>query len=101
MELRPVEASYHGLHEFDGRLPDGSRAAALEEAALVAGLEAGLADAGPGMEAEVARYYAAVSRFQLEELRLWSRMSDAPDVIGSGLFLLFARDFAPLEERLE
>jgi Bacterial protein of unknown function (DUF885) len=101
MELRPVEASYHGLHEFDGRLPEGSLAAAREEAALLAALDAELAAAGPGMEAEVARYYTAVSGFVHEELRLWSRMPDAPDVIGSALFLLFARDFAPLEDRLE
>jgi uncharacterized protein (DUF885 family) len=34
-------------------------------------------------------------------MRLWSRMPDAGDVIGTGLFLLFARDSAPLEERLQ
>ncbi|MDQ6920913.1 MAG: DUF885 domain-containing protein [Candidatus Dormibacteraeota bacterium] len=101
MELRPVEASYHGLHEFDGRLPEGSLAAAQEEMALIGGLESELAGADAGTETEVTRYYAALARFQAEEIRLWSRMPDAPDLIGSGLFLLFARDFAPLEERLQ
>jgi uncharacterized protein (DUF885 family) len=100
MELRPVEASYHGLHEFDGRLPDGRLAAAQEEVALIAGLEAELAEAPPDLESEVARYYAGVARFQAEELRLWARMPEAPDLIGTGIFLVFARDFAPLEDRL-
>jgi uncharacterized protein (DUF885 family) len=101
MELRPVEASYYGLHEFDGRLPEGSLAAAQEELALIARLEAELAGAEAGLETEVARYYAALARFQAEEMRLWSRMPDAGDVIGTGLFLLFARDSSPLEERLQ
>jgi uncharacterized protein (DUF885 family) len=101
MELRPVEASYYGLHELDGRLPEGSLAAAQEELALIAGLDAELAGAEAGLETDVARYYAALARFQAEEMRLWSRMPDAADVIGTGLFLLFARDSAPLEERLQ
>jgi uncharacterized protein (DUF885 family) len=100
MELRPVEASYHGLHEHDGRLPDGSLAAAREELALISALDNDLAGAEPGLDTEVARYYAALARFQAEELRLWSRMPEAPDLIGTGIFLVFARDFAPLEERL-
>jgi hypothetical protein len=101
MELRPVEASYHGLHELDGRLPDGSLEAMQEELALVRGLETELAEADGGLDAELGRYYAALSRFLGEEMRLWARMPDSPDVIGSGIFLLFAREFAPLEERLE
>jgi uncharacterized protein (DUF885 family) len=100
MELRPVEASHHGLHEHDGRLPDGSQAAAHEELALISALESELAGAEPGLDTEIARYYAALARFQAEELRLWSRMPEAPDQIGTGIFLVFARNFAPLEERL-
>jgi hypothetical protein len=101
MELRPVDASYYGLHEFDGRLPEGGLSAAREELALVGVLERELAHEGDGLDAELGRYYAGLARFQAEELRLWARMPDAPDVIGSGIFLLVARDFAPLGERLE
>src|SRR5438132_12812566 len=101
MELRPVEASYYGLHELDGRLPEGSLAAAQEELALIAGLDAELAGAEAGLETDVARYYAGLARFQAEEMRLWSRLPDAGDVIGTGLFLLFARYSAPLDERLQ
>ena len=101
MELRPVEATYHGLHQHDHRLPEGGLAAAEEQQALVRSLEADLARERNGLDLDLARYYAALTRFQLEELRLWERMPEAPDQIGTGVFLLFARDFAPLQERLE
>jgi uncharacterized protein (DUF885 family) len=101
MELSPVEATYHGLHEHDGRWPDGSLAGARELRELVEKLETELKGAGSGLELDLGRYYAGLTRFQLEEMRLWARMPEAPDQIGTGLFLVFARDFAPLEDRLE
>ena len=39
--------------------------------------------------------------FDLDELRLWERRSFALDTVGDSLFLLFARDHAPLAERLD
>jgi hypothetical protein len=101
MELSPVEATYYGLHEHDHRLPDGGLAAARERGGLLARLEHELAGTGGGLDGEVARFYAALSRFQHDEARLWARMADGPDLIGSAIFLLFSRDFAPLEDRLE
>jgi uncharacterized protein (DUF885 family) len=102
MELRPVEGTYHGLHQHDHRLPDGGRAAVEERRALVGRLEADLAaEPGGGLDLDLARYYAGLARFQLEDMRLWARMPEAPEQVGSGIFLLFARDFAPLDQRLE
>ena len=101
MELRPVDATYHGLHQHDHRLPDGSLAGAEERLALVRRLESDLASTEGGLDLDVARYYAALTRFGLEELRLWARMPEAVDQVGTAVFLLFARDFAPLEDRLE
>jgi hypothetical protein len=104
MELRPVEATYVGLHEHDGRLPDGGRAEAEEEIELLARMDvslSALAASGEDLDLELARYFAKVSLFQARELRLWEAMADAPDQIGTGIFLLLARDFAPLEERMQ
>jgi uncharacterized protein (DUF885 family) len=101
MELRPVEATCHGLHQHDHRLAEGSLTGARELEALLRAFEAELAGCGDGLDLDLARYYAALTRFQLEEMRLWARMPEAPDQIGTGIFLLFARDFAPLEVRLE
>jgi uncharacterized protein (DUF885 family) len=101
MELRPVEATYHGIHEHDGRWPDGTLAGAEEQRALVRRFEADLSGRGGGLDADLARYVAALMRFQLEDLRLWARMPEATEQIGTGIFLLFARENAPLARRLE
>ena len=39
--------------------------------------------------------------FDTDVLRIWERRSHALETIGDGLFLLFARDHAPLAERLD
>jgi uncharacterized protein (DUF885 family) len=101
MELRPIQATYHGLHRHDHRLPDGSLAAASELRDLVARFESDLAGLGDGLDLDLARYWAGLMRFDLEERRLWARMPEAPGQVGSGVFLLFARDTLPLEDRLE
>jgi len=101
MELRPVEATCHGLHQHDHRLPDGSLAGAAELRDLLGRFESGLAGLRDGLELDLARYYAGLMRFNLEELRLWARMPEAADQVGTGIFLLFARDTTPLDERLE
>jgi uncharacterized protein (DUF885 family) len=100
MELRPVEATYHGLHQHDHRLPDGSAAGAEEVAELVRRFQSELDGAGAGLDLDLARYAAALMRFTLDEVRLPARRPEAPEQIGNGVFLLFARDFAPLDDRL-
>jgi uncharacterized protein (DUF885 family) len=101
MELRPVEASYHGLHQHDRRLPDGSLNGVRELIQLVRAFESELEQLGGDVEADLARYWAGLTRFQLEEQRLWAKRPEAIDQVGTGIFLLFARDYAPLEVRLE
>ena len=65
MDLRPVEATYHGLHDHDHRLPDGSRAAVEAELTLLSGFESELAGHTEGeLDTEVARYYVGLARFQ-------------------------------------
>src|SRR5262249_6718947 len=101
MELRPVEATYHGLHQHDHRLPDGTLAGARELQELLQEFERELAGCSNGLDLDLARYFVGLTRFRLEDMHLSARMPEAPDQIGTGIFLLFARDFAPLELRLE
>jgi uncharacterized protein (DUF885 family) len=101
MELRPVEATYHGLREHDRRLPEAGLADVREQQALLGRFESELAGAGEGLDLDLARYYVALSRFQMDEVRLWARMPEAPDQVATGIFLPFARDAAPLDERLD
>jgi hypothetical protein len=102
MELSPVEATYHGLHRYDHLLPEGGLQEARARERLLEGLATELRAAGEGdLEADIARFYADMALFAHRELRLWERMADAPDTIGTAIFLLFSREFAPLEDRLE
>jgi uncharacterized protein (DUF885 family) len=105
--LDPIRATAYGIHEHDGRLPDYTREAKLAQAEaehrFVAAIEAIDGDAlSPAnrFERELAVGRARLSLFGLEEYRLWERRTTAADEIGDALFLLFARDFAPLPDRL-
>ena len=51
-------------------------------------------------ERELEIHNVRQSTFETEQIRIWERRSTALDLLGDGLFLLFARDHAPLPERL-
>ncbi|MEA2606882.1 MAG: hypothetical protein QOI00_1639 [Chloroflexota bacterium] len=104
----PLAGTYLGIHTEDHRLGDGSRAAVLAEVdaekAHLAALEA-LDSAGLSADAQLERdleiHNVRRGIFDAEVVRTWERRSTALDVVGDGLFLIFAQDFAPLEERLQ
>ena len=107
MEAHPTWATGLGVHAHDGRLADLSRAAKeadmSAERRFIDALEA--MDLEPLSEAarferELALHGARLRLFDAEVVRGWERSTSATDEIGTALFLLAARDFAPLEERL-
>ncbi len=108
MRDNPVAATYFGIHAYDDQLGDGGRETILAELeadrAHLATIEA-LDDAGLSaavrFERDLEVHNTRRSIFEADELRVWERRSLALDTIGDGLFLLFARDHAPLAERLE
>src|SRR3954471_24661252 len=103
----PTFATWLGIHDHDARLGDASREAKLrqmdEERAFLDGLRAidpaGLSEAFR-FERELAINASERAIFDDEVHRVWERRASASDDVGDGLFLLFARDFAPLSERL-
>ena len=105
---RPVAATFLGRHDHDERLGDISQDAAEEDIAqtraYIGSLEAldpaGLS-ASAAFERDIALWQARKDLFTTAELRAWQRRPAAVDEIGDGLFALFARDFAPLSDRLE
>jgi uncharacterized protein (DUF885 family) len=104
----PILATYLGLHEHDGSLGDGGRDAILAELdedrahlARVEAIDPEALSAGARFERDLELHNVRRSIFDIEELRIWERRSLALDTIGDGLFLLFARDHAPLPERLD
>jgi uncharacterized protein (DUF885 family) len=107
LKANPFIATFFGIHSEDDRLGDGSRDAVLQDIAddhaHLAAVElvdpAGLSSA-VRFERELEIHNVKLDLFDSEVRRLWERRATALDAAGDALFLLFARDFAPLEERL-
>ena len=103
----PILGTAIGLHDDDDRLGDGGRDQVLgeleAERAHLAEVEAvdpsGLSSTAR-FERELELHNVRRAIFDTDVLRFWERRSFALDAVGDGLFLLFARDHAPLAERL-
>ncbi len=103
----PVLGTALGLHQDDDLLGDGSREAVLaelaadrEHLAAVEAIDPEALSAEARFERELELHNVHRAIFDADVLRLWERRSFALDLVGDGLFLLFARDHAPLPERL-
>ena len=103
----PVLGTVLGLHDHDDLLGNGSRDAILgnlaaerEHLACVEAFDTAGLSADVRFERDLEVHNLQRVIFDLDVLRLWERRSLALDTIGDGLFLLFARDHAPLAERL-
>ena len=108
MRDNPTYATYLGLHDYDAELGDAGRESVLAELAAdrdhlasVEALDSAGLSATAGFERELEIHNVRRAIFDTEELRVWERRSLALDTVGDGLFLLFARDHAPLDERLD
>lgn len=103
----PSRATSLGIHEHDGRLADLSRAAREADIAAERGYVEQLEAITPDVlsvelrfERDLALHAARLRLFENEVVRNWERRPSASDEIGDSLFLLMARDFAPLDVRL-
>jgi uncharacterized protein (DUF885 family) len=104
----PVVGTFVGIHTEDSRLGDGSRDAVLGELeadkrhlAAVESLDPDGLSESARLERDLELHNLRRSIFDTDTLRFWERRSYALDTVGDALFLLFARDFAPLAERLD
>jgi uncharacterized protein (DUF885 family) len=103
----PILATHFGVHDLDDVLGDGTRDAVEQELAderrhlseVEAIDPAGLSEAAR-FERDLELHNVRLSSFETDEVRIWARRSQGLDTVGDGLFLLFARDHAPLDERL-
>ncbi len=107
VEREPVLGTFLGIHDADDRLGDGSRDAVLAEIAddrahlaQVEAIDPAALSPAAAFERDLELHNVRRAIFDPEVLRIWERRSFALDGIGDGLFILFARDHAPLAERL-
>jgi uncharacterized protein (DUF885 family) len=107
VRVNPILGTALGLHERDDELGDGGREAVLDELAAdrvyvteVEALDPADLSATARFERDLELHNVRRAIFDTDVLRIWERRSFALDTVGDGLFLLFARDHAPLAERL-
>jgi uncharacterized protein (DUF885 family) len=103
----PVTATYLGIHDRDDELGDGSREALLAELqadrdhlTAVERLDAAGLSASARFERDLELHNVRRAILDVDVVRIWERRSLALDTVGDGLFLSFARDYAPLGARL-
>jgi uncharacterized protein (DUF885 family) len=108
LKLQPEWATYLGIHEHDHRLSPGGRDGveadvAFTQAAVEAMETFDPADLSPNraLDRDLLIHEARLNLFELTERRSWQGRSDAAEAIGTALFPLFTRDFAPLADRIE
>ncbi|HVL54218.1 MAG TPA: DUF885 domain-containing protein [Vitreimonas sp.] len=106
--LSPVEATAAGLHDHDGRWPDLTEDGRLQRAeaadrwsAELGAFEDADLTADERVDRDVLLLELAAQRFEAVELReeTWNPMWWVY-LLGSGIFPLLAREFAPLPDRL-
>jgi uncharacterized protein (DUF885 family) len=107
IEAHPIYATYLGIHDQDARLGDASRDAVEQDIADAKKLQSDLEAIDPAglsesvrFERELALHNVRRELFDSEVHRVWERRSTAMDGVGDALFSIFARDFAPLPDRL-
>lgn len=107
VEKNPILGTYLGLHQYDHLLPDGTRDAFLDNIQKDKEFQQRFEaideiELSPlkRIEREAILHSLKVSLFREEEYRQWESNPTGIDVIGASIFRLYARDFAPLEERL-
>jgi len=103
----PVLATVLGLHDHDDELGDGGREALLGELAADRAHLTAIEALDPAGLSPMVRFERDLELHDIRReildadvIRIWERRSFALDTVGDGLFLLFARDHAPLAERL-
>ncbi len=107
MERNPAMATHLGIHEYDTELPDLSREKQLEDIELMKkwlerleGFDDENLDEENRLAKKLGIHTFELSLFSMEELRQWEQSPSAPNTIGSCIFPLLKREFAPLEDRL-
>ena len=105
MEFRPDIATFFGLHQYDTKMPSGTKESELQFIdSLSEYLEKFQHIQGLSPEKQIDRdLMISILKYYLFEegtIRAWEKDPDPSDTLGTAIFVLFSREFAPFEERM-
>ena len=108
MESRPDFGTVFGLHQYDKEMPSGTRKSHLAFIKSLEGyipqfqaFEKGNLSEDRQIDRDLMISILKYHLFVEGEVRQWEKDPDISQFIGSAIFPLFSREFAPFEERLE
>jgi len=104
----PIFATSIGIHIYDDVLPSGTLQSKYEDIIIMKSYLKKFEELSNNtlikekmFDQDLAIDSLKLSLFLEDELRLWSSSPEAPDIVGTSLFLLLTRDFTSINERLE
>jgi|TARA_B100000315_G_scaffold194432_1_gene185088 hypothetical protein len=108
MKQHPIYATYMGLHQFDGYMPDGSRESNLKDIksmrhylSLFESFPNDELSRDKSLDRDLAIHGLKLELFEQESLRFWESIPEGVNTLGDALFPLIAKNFAPFESRLD
>jgi len=110
LDKNPTFATFLGIHDpYDRLLPDGSSKNVFDTLELVQQwvdkmkktIKYDALSDEHKIDWKVAEHFYKLQKFSIMEHRLWETNPDAFDEIGSVLFIMLTRNYAPLEKRVE
>ena len=100
--FNPSTATSSGIHTYDSKLDDYSRAGGMKRAAILKKFEAEFANLPASADRDLVSNSIRDSLLEIETIRMWERN---PDEYSSGItssaFTIMSRTFAPPEVRLK
>lgn len=104
----PIFATSIGIHIYDDVLPSGTLQSKYEDILIMKSYLKKFEELSNKklikekmFDRDLAIDSLKLSLFLENELSLWSSSPEAPDIVGTSLFLLLTRDFTSINERLE
>jgi len=110
LEKNPHYATFFGLHDpYDKLMPDGGSKNVFESLELMKQwldrmrktTEYDALNDENKIDWKILEHAYELQRFSVEQHRTWENNPDAFDEMGGVLFIMFTRDYAPLEKRVE
>lgn len=108
MERNPTMATHFGIHEYDHLFPDITREKHLEDIDRMEDWMDELEEIDDEdlseenrMAKKLGLHLFDIMLFQMKELRQWEKNPSLPETVGSGIFPMIRREYAPYEERLD